>query len=138
MTTRSSIKNRGLLNFGVFSPSFDRFVSLLGRTLFASLLISLIWLPAALSNPALAVPIVATKTPEGSPTQIIDSVAKSNRLTAFIACLPKELSHPSLKRALDEMGDDQLERIFNLKSNPKLSQAEIELKSCLNSKGFTS
>ena len=137
MTTRSSIKNRGLLNFGVFSPSFDRFLSLLGRTLFAGLLISLIWLPA-LSNPALAVPIVATGTPGESSAQIIDSVAKSNRLSAFIACLPKELSHPSLKRALDEMGNDQLERIFNLKSNPKLSQAEIELKSCLNSKGFTS
>ncbi len=136
MTTRSSIKNRGLLNFGVFSPSFDWFLSILGRTLFASLLISLIWLPA-LSNPALAVPMVASGTPEGSPAQIID-VAKSNRLSAFIACLPKELSHPSLKRALDEMGDDQLERIFNLKSNPKLSQAEIELKSCLNRKGFTS
>jgi hypothetical protein len=137
MTTRSSIKNRGLLNFGVFSPSFDRFLSLLGRTLRASLLISLIWLPGLSINPALAVPIVAAGT-EGSSVQIIDSVAKSNRLSAFIACLPKELSHPSLKRALDEMGDDQLERIFNLKSNPKLSQAEIELKSCLKSKGFTS
>jgi hypothetical protein len=137
MTTRSSIKNRGLLNFGVFSPSFDGFVSLLGRTLFASLLISLIWLPGLSINPALAVPIVATAMPEGSLEQIVDSTAKSARLSAFIACLPKELSQPSLKRALDEMGDDQLERIFNLKSNPKLSQAEIELKSCLNRKGFT-
>lgn len=138
MTTRSSIKNRGLLNFGVFSPSFDRFLSLLSSTLRASLLISLIWLLGLSINPALAVPIVAAGIPEGSSAQIIDSVAKSNRLSAFIACLPKELSHPSLKRALDEMGDDQLERIFNLKSNPKLSQAEIELKSCLKSKGFTS
>lgn len=138
MTTRSTIKNRGLLNFGVFSSSFDGFVSLLVRTLMKSLLISLIWLPGLSMNPAIAVSIVAAGMPEGSSEQIVDSAAQSNRLSAFIDCLPKQLSQPSLKRALDEMGDDQLERIFNLKSNPKLSQAEIELKSCLNRKGFTS
>jgi len=138
MATRSSIKNRGLLNFGFFSPSFNGFLSLLGRTLIKSLLISLIWLPGLSMNPAIAVPIVTAAAPEGSPVQIIDSAAQGDRLSAFIDCLPKQLSQPSLKRALDEMGDDQLERIFNLKSNPKLSQAEIELKSCLNRKGFTS
>jgi hypothetical protein len=131
MTTSSSIKNRGMLTFVVFKPSFDRFVSLLGRILFASLLISLIWLPGLSMKSALAIP-------EGSQEQIIDSAAKGDRMSAFIACLPKQLSQPSIERALSEMGDDQLERIFNVKSNPKLSQAETELKSCLNSKGFTS
>jgi hypothetical protein len=130
MTTSSSIKNRGVLTFVVFKPSFDRFVSLLGRTLFASFLISLIWLPGLSMKSALAMP-------EGS-QQIIDSAAKGDRMSAFIACLPKQLSQPSIERALSEMGDDQLERIFNVKSNPKLSQAETELKSCLNSKGFAS
>jgi hypothetical protein len=131
MTTSSSIRNRGVLTFVVFKPSFDRFVSLLGRILFASLLISLIWLPGLSMKSALAMP-------ERSQEQIIDSAAKGDRLSAFIACLPKQLSQPSIKRALSEMGDDQLERIFNVKSNPKLSQAETELKSCLNSKGFAS
>jgi hypothetical protein len=137
MTTRSSMKNRDLLIFGVFSPSFNRFLSLLGRTLFASLLISLIWLPGLSINSALAVPIVTAAAPEEVASQIVDSAAQGDRLSAFIDCLPKQLSQPSLKRALDEMGDDQLERIFNLNSNPKLSQAEIEFKSCLKSKGFT-
>jgi hypothetical protein len=132
MTTSSSIKNRGVLTFVVFKPSFDRFVSLLGRILFASLLISLISLPGLSMKSALAMP-------EGSQEQIIDSpAAKGDRLSAFIACLPKQLSQPSIERALSEMGDDQLERIFNVKSNPKLSQAETELKSCLSSKGFAS
>lgn len=62
--------------------------------------------------------------------------SEGERLTALIACLPKQLSQPSFKRALSEMGDDQLERAFNLKASPKLSQAEIELKGCLNRKGF--
>jgi hypothetical protein len=138
MTTASSIKNRGLLSFVVFSPFFDRFLSLLGRTILASLLISLILLPGLSINPAIAVPMVAAAMPEANASEIVDSAAKGERISAFIACLPKQLSQPSLERAWEEMGDDQLERIFNFKSNPKLSQAEIELKSCLNRKGFTS
>ncbi|NJN60069.1 MAG: hypothetical protein HC879_22620 [Leptolyngbyaceae cyanobacterium SL_5_9] len=58
-------------------------------------------------------------------------------MSALITCLPKQLSQPDLKRTLSEMGNDQIERILSLKSNPKLSQAETELKDCLSLKGFT-
>jgi hypothetical protein len=130
MTIRSSIKNHGLLGLAVFSPSCNRLLNVLCRTLFATLLISLIGLPG-LSSSALAVP-------EGRASQLADaSIAQGDRMSALIDCLPKQLSQPSLKRAWSEMGNDQLERAFQLKANPKLSQAETELASCLNRKGFT-
>lgn len=137
MTTQSSIKNRGLLGFAVFSPSFNLLSSLLRRILLSSLLIGLIWLPG-LSNSALAESISTSAMSEGSVAQTADSIAKDDRIIALIVCLPQQLSQPSLKRALNEMGNDQLQRVFHLKTNPKLSQAEIELASCLNGKGFTS
>ncbi|UBF29777.1 hypothetical protein K9N68_36740 (plasmid) [Kovacikia minuta CCNUW1] len=102
---------------------------MLGRTLFAGLFVSLIWLSVS-SQPALAMPIAAVM-PEGIALQIVNS-AEGDRTMALITCLPKQLSQPSLKRALNEMGNDQLERAFNLKASPKLSQAEIDLANCLN------
>ncbi len=125
MTTNSTIKNSGLLSFVTSSPFCNQVLSLLRLTLL-TIIISFIWLPGlpvASSFAMTATPIAVTST-EGS------------RLSALIACLPEELSHPSLKRALNEMSDDQLERAFSLKANPKLSQAEIELKICMNLKGF--
>jgi hypothetical protein len=110
--------------------SFNQFLNLLRRTLLTGLLAGLIWLPGLPFNSALAMP-----DPLAS---IVATPAKGDeRLSVVISCLPKQLSQPSLKRAWDEMGNDQLERVFNLKANPKLSQAEIELKSCLNRQGFT-
>jgi len=108
--------------------TFNEFLNLLRRTLLIGLVAGLTWLPGLTFNSALAMPnaLGAIATP-----------AKDQHLSALISCLPKQLSQPSFKRAWDEMGNDQLERVFNLKTNPKLSQAEIELKNCLNRQGFT-
>ena len=62
---------------------------------------------------------------------------QGKRLTAVIDCIPKELSRSNLGRALTEMGNDQLQRAFNLTDNPKLSEAELEFNNCLKRKGFT-
>lgn len=130
MTPRSNIKNLGLQGFVSFSPSFDRFLSLLRRTLLATLLIGLIWLPG-LSDSAIAAPQKIA-----SPT--VSSANRSDRISALIDCLPTELSQPNFKRVWNELGDDQLQRIFRLKADPKLSQAEAELANCLSRKGLTS
>jgi hypothetical protein len=135
MPTHSSIKHANLLSFMGFSPSSKRFLSLLRCALLACLL-SLSCLPGLPINSAIAMP-VADATAKGVVSQVADSTTEGARMTALIACLPKQLSQPSLERAWSEMGDDQLERALNLKVNPKLSQAEIELKDCMSRKGFT-
>ncbi|NJL49801.1 MAG: hypothetical protein HC929_23260 [Leptolyngbyaceae cyanobacterium SM2_5_2] len=126
---------------GIMSYSLNRFLSFLQRTLLVSLLISLIWSLGLSTAPVLAMPNVAVTTPEEVVSSISNATTSSPsgdaRLNAVISCLPKQLSEPSFKRAMSEMGNDQLERVFNLKPNPKLSQAEIELASCLSRKGFT-
>jgi hypothetical protein len=127
MNIRSSIASQGL----------SRFLSLLHRTLLMSFLTSLIWLPGLFLTPALAMPNV-TSSEEVTSQAAGSNTAGDARMLAFIDCLPKQLSKPNFNRSMGEMGNDQLERILFLKSNPKLSQAEVELKSCLNSKGFTS
>lgn len=137
MNTHSSVESRSPSDFSGFRLFFDRSLGLLRHSLFASLLVSSIWLSGLSSQPALAMPIAAAM-PEGNASQVVNSTAEGDRLTALITCLPKQLSQPSLKRALNEMGNDQLERAFNLKVTPKLSQAEIELQSCMNRKGFIS
>jgi hypothetical protein len=120
----------------IASNSLNRFLSLLNRTLLMSFLTSLIWLPGLFMAPALAMPNIAVS--EEATSQAVGSVSAGDaRMLAFIDCLPKQLSQGNFKRSMGDMGNDQLERILNLKSNPKLSQAEVELKSCLNSKGFT-
>lgn len=110
--------------------TFNQFFGLLRRTLIAGLLASLIWLPGIPFNSALAMPIPLAS--------ITTPVKGGERLSAFISCLPRQLSQPSLKRVWNEMGNNQLERVFHLKTNLKLSQAEIELGTCLNRQGFTS
>lgn len=128
MNIRSSIASHG--------P--NQFLNLLCRTLLTSFLTSLIWLPGLFLTPALAMPNAAVAASEETASQAAGSTTvRDARMLAFIDCLPKQLSQPNFNRSMGEMGNDQLERIFNLKSNPKLSQAEVELKSCLNSKGFT-
>lgn len=70
----------------------------------------------------------------------------SAQLKAIEACLPEDISAENedigdrVARAFGEMGNDFLERAFNLKDNPTLSDAEIAFRDCLQSKGveFTS
>ncbi len=108
--------------------SFNQFLNLLRRMLLTGLLVGLIWLPGIYFNSALAIP--------NTPAPIVTPV-KDEHLSALVNCLPKQLSQPSLQRAWGEMGNDQLERAFNLTTNPKLSQAEIEFKTCMKLQGFT-
>ncbi|MGF1491228.1 MAG: hypothetical protein ACFBSC_02000 [Microcoleaceae cyanobacterium] len=58
------------------------------------------------------------------------------RLAAVIECLPKQLSEPDLGRAFQEMGNDYLERAFQLKDDPRVSDAEDEFNRCLQRKGY--
>ncbi|MGA7935890.1 MAG: hypothetical protein WCA35_20225 [Kovacikia sp.] len=133
MTSNSKIENYSFLNFGVSGSSFNRTLSLVRRTLLTGLLIGLIWLPGLSLKPALAMPISGVAISGEVASQNLASASpEADRMTALIACLPKQLSQPNFKRALSEMGNDQLERAFNLKANPKLSQAEVELANCLN------
>jgi hypothetical protein len=132
MTVISRIKSHSLLRFVGFSPSFNQLTSCLRRTLLTGLLVGLIWLPGLLINPALAMPNAAVTVPGETAPRLVDSSTEGDRLSALISCLPSQLSQPDLKRALSEMGNDQLERAFNLKTKPQLSQAEIALESCLN------
>lgn len=110
------------------SPSLNQLLHGLRRTLITGLMVSLIWLPGIFLNPVLAAPNVSEKMA----MRIADSPAESDRMRALIACLPKQLSQPNLKRALSEMSNDQIERALDLKANPKLSQAETDLASCLS------
>jgi hypothetical protein len=136
MTIISKIKNRSLLNFFVFSPSSNRTLSLLRKTLLSSLLIGLICLTGISIKPASAAPNATSVIPGAIASLVVDSTSsEDDRMSALIACLPKQLSQPNLGRALSEMGNDQLERAFNLKANPKRSQAETDLASCLNRPG---
>lgn len=129
MTTCPSVKKCGLTGFVSLTQFFNR---LLHHSLLVGLLVGaglLGW-----SNPVLAAP---DAIPDRIASLVVKSAAESDRATAFLDCLPEELSRPSLKRALSEMGNDQIERILSLKASPKSSQAETELKDCLNRKGFT-
>jgi len=138
MITESTLNHCQRSGSALLKPSLNQFLSLLRRTVLTSFLIGLISLSGLFLDPAIAVPTAGAAMPEGTALQDANSTAKSDRTSAVLACLPKQLSQPDLKRTLSEMGNDQLERIFNLTDNPKLSQAETELKDCLNRKGFTS
>ena len=66
--------------------------------------------------------------------------ADGTDLTAVAQCLPKELSQPSLARALKESGDDFLQKVFDTKAdydNYKIEDEEAQYLSCLEAKGFT-
>jgi hypothetical protein len=96
------------------------------------LLITLASLGLGLAQPAYADASQASK-------QYI--AADGTDLTAVALCLPKELSQPSLQRALRESGNDFLQKVFSVKddySDYKLDQAEAEYLDCLESKGFVS
>lgn len=133
MTINSGIKNASLSSFAVPSRFRNRVWSVLKQTLLTSLLIVFIWLPGLPLKSALAMSGVMTAMPREIASQQVDSTSiDDNRISSLITCLPKQLSQPNLKRTFSEMGNDQLERVFNLKANPKLSQAEIDFANCLN------
>jgi hypothetical protein len=128
MNIRSSIEGHGL----------NRLLHLLHRTFLMSLLMGLLWLPGLSLPPVLAASNVGIAGSEAAASKAVSSTtAQDARMLAFIDCLPKQLSQANFNRSMGDMGNDQLERMFNLKSNPKLSEAEVELKGCLSSKGFT-
>jgi hypothetical protein len=120
----------------ILSYGLNRFLRLLHRTILISLLIGLVWLPGLSLSPVLAASNAAIAGSEDAPKAVGSTTARDARMLAFIDCLPKQLSQANFSRSMGDMGNDQLERMFNLKSNPKLSEAEVELKSCLSSKGF--
>ena len=132
MATISSLKNQSSAPLVGISFSFNQLTDRLSRTLLVALLVGLFWLPGLLFNPALAMPLDAATVSETIASQAVKGSLKDDRTSALIACLPTVLSQPSLKRALSEMGNDQLERVLNLKAAPKLSEAEVALESCLS------
>jgi len=73
-------------------------------------------------------------------TQSLDQFDTA-QLEAIEACLPQELTASNedigdrFARAFGEMGNDFLERAFNLEEDPTLSDAEIAFRSCLKSNG---
>jgi len=74
---------------------------------------------------------------------VVPTIANSKRIKAIASCLPKQLTIQNkdvgnrVARAFSEMNNDQLERIFDVTDTPKLSNAEVEFKTCLQQKGFT-
>ncbi len=130
MTANLSTKNCSPLSFVISSPHYTQALNLLRRAFLTTLLMGLIWLPGLPTHPALALPSFDTSRESTLPA--VASAAEDVRMKALVTCLPKQLSQPNLKRALSEMGNDQIERMFNMKANPKLSQAEAELADCLS------
>ena len=94
--------------------------------------VGLIGFGLGLSQPVYA----ATDQPAG---QYV--AADGTDLTAIAQCLPVELSQPDLKRALQESGNDFLEKVFSIKDNYEeydLADEESKYLECLNSKGVVS
>jgi hypothetical protein len=131
MTAKSIFERGNPMN----SASPYRFLNALRRVLLLAIVASLVWMSGLSSNSAWAVHKTAAfkgaELERNAPAAV-----EGDRLSAVIACLPKDLSQPNLKRALSEMGNDQLERVFHLKDAPKLSQAEAGLASCLSLQGL--
>ncbi len=77
----------------------------------------------------------------GNPLTVARYVAADGTdLSAVVQCLPKELSQPSLARALQESGNDFLQKVFNTKASYndyKVDALEAQYLNCLRNKGFT-
>lgn len=121
------------------------FLLLLGGAV-ALLVAALLWVQSLPEETARALFSLQTvdraATFEGDRPLTPEAQAERERLQAAIDCLPVELgiggdlnSRGRLDRALGEMGNDQLERVFNLKTDPQLSEAEREFEACLRAKG---
>lgn len=109
----------------------DHLIQFLGRTVVMGLLVGLFWWPGSSA--------VRAQTVLATPQTI---TLENARLEALIECLPKQLTGQNedfqerVTRAFGEMTHDYLERTFALTNNPQLNQAEAELESCLQAKGF--
>ncbi|AFY58735.1 hypothetical protein Riv7116_6394 [Rivularia sp. PCC 7116] len=111
---------------------FKSMLRQLGAVAISGLLVITVWLGAISSAQAAAT---------GNP--VVPTTENSKRIQAIATCLPEKLTIQEqdagdrIANALSEMKNDQLERILNITDNPKLSQSEIEFKTCLQQKGFT-
>ncbi|RZM76066.1 hypothetical protein [Leptolyngbya iicbica] len=66
--------------------------------------------------------------------------ADGKDVTAMVECLPESLSESDLDRALQESGNDFLEKVFDLKSDYddyELDSTEVALLTCMQEKGVT-
>ena len=112
--------------------NFQTTLNKLAAALLSTLLVITLWLGVIPSAQAAAT---------GNP--VVPTIENSKRIQAIATCLPKQLTIQNkdvgnrVARAFSEMSNDQLERIFDVKDTPKLSDAEIEFKTCLQQKGFT-
>lgn len=93
---------------------------------------------------ALSLPGTSVGYTTKAPTTILqaDRKADSDRFQAILDCLPADLTiqnddpRSRINQVFAEMGNDQLQRTFQLKDNPKLSPSEQKLRDCLQSKGI--
>ena len=108
------------------------FLKQLGAAVLSCALVITVWLGTVPSAQAAA-----------TGNRVVPTTENSKRIQAIATCLPAKLTIQEqdagnrIANALSEMKNDQLERILNITDNPKLSQSEIEFKTCLQQKGFT-
>jgi hypothetical protein len=109
---------------------FNQSLTTLRRWMVMGLIVTLVWLQGAIAAPAQAAFSFGDdfETPDGQD------------ITEIVECLPQQLTEGDLQRAISKFGNDYLERVFQLKDDYgdyKISQAEKEFQSCLQSKGIT-
>ncbi|MGF1674406.1 MAG: hypothetical protein ACFCUV_12085 [Rivularia sp. (in: cyanobacteria)] len=115
-----------------FNKILNQLLKQLGNYFLCSLLVLIIWLV-----------IVPYAQAGDTSTRVISATENNKRIQAIATCLPAKLTIQNqdassrFANALSEMKNDQLERIFDVTDTPKLSESEIEFKTCLQQKGFT-
>jgi len=118
--------------------NFKSFLKQLGTAVLRGLLVITVWLGVVPYAQANNVPNAAITS-----NRVVPTIENSKRIQAIASCLPKQLTIQNkdagnrIARAFSEMKNDQLERIFDVTDTPKLSDAELEFKACLQQKGFT-
>lgn len=109
---------------------FKNLFKQLGAAVLSGLLVITVW-------------IGTIQQAQASGNSVVPTIENSKRIQAIASCLPAKLTIQEqdagnrIANALSEMKNDQLERIYDVTDNPKLSQSEIEFKTCLRQKGFT-
>lgn len=109
------------------------------QSLMVVLLIGFAWLQLPITS-AQAMP--SSNILAETPIRTVDTGTKSERLQAAINCIPDKITRKNqdiqerVAQAFGEMGNDYLERTFDLTDDPELSDAEVEFERCLQSKGL--
>ncbi len=109
---------------------FKNLFKQLGAAVLSGLLVITVW-------------IGTIQQAQAAGNSVVPTIENSKRIQAIASCLPAKLTIQEqdagnrIANALSEMKNDQLERIYDVTDNPKLSQSEIEFKNCLQQKGFT-